>query len=337
MTQKPLSAFLAPRSNIDFVYGEERAREIETRTTLIEPYPVVEPDDWRTTIGAGSEIEVLFSTWGMPAINEKDLGEFFPRLKAVFYAAGSVQLFARPLLQRDVTLVSAWRANAVSVAQFTVAQTMLALKGYFRNIRQYDGSPSTYESAFRGAGAYREAVGLLGAGAIGSLVIENLIAQDVTVLVWDPFLDPCAAKRMGAIQVESIEELFQRSYVVSNHLANNDQTAGLITGELMRQMRRDATFINTGRGRTVNEAEMIETLRERPDLLALLDVTFPEPMGADSRLRSLPNVIVSSHIAGTIGNEVHRMADLCIGEFDRFASGQPLEHQVTIDLLRTMA
>ena len=102
-------------------------------------------------------------------------------------------------------------------------------------------------------------------------------------------------------------------------------------------MRENATFINTGRGAQVVEADLIETLRERPDLTALLDVTFPEPPAADSELYRLSNVQLSSHIAGSMNDEVVRMADFMIEEFIAWEAGKPLRYQVTRELLERMA
>ena len=116
-----------------------------------------------------------------------------------------------------------------------------------------------------------------------------------------------------------------------------EEIAGLIDGALLGRMREGAVFLNTGRGRTVNEADLMETLRRRPDLTALLDVTHPEPPAADSPLFHLPNVRVTTHIAGSLNDEVHRLADFCLDEFDRYARGEPLRHAVTLEMLTTMA
>jgi len=331
------SVFLAPRDTIAYVYGEERERAIYQRTNGLLPESIIEPCEIENTGRLLADADVVFSTWGMPALTPEQIDAFLPKLKAVFYAAGSVQSFAAPFLERGITVVSAWRANAAAVAQFTAAQIVLAMKGYFRNVADYDGDRSTYEGAFRGRGVYGETVGLLGVGAIGRLVIEALKVCDVRLLVWDPFLSDESAAALGVEKVDSLDEIFSRSYVVSNHVADKQETAGLITAPLFEMMRENATFINTGRGRTVDEGAMIAVLTERTDLTALIDVTFPEPPGRGSALMRLPNIRVSTHIAGTIGDEVRRMADLCIREFDRFAAGQPLEHAVTFDVLKTMA
>ena len=102
-------------------------------------------------------------------------------------------------------------------------------------------------------------------------------------------------------------------------------------------MRPGAAFINTGRGATVVESDLAEVLAARPDLTALLDVTSPEPAPADSPWYALENVHLSSHIAGSGGKEVVRMADYCLEEFEAWKAGKPLRYQVTADMLATMA
>lgn len=78
---------------------------------------------------ASKETEYLFSTWGMPMLSEEDIREFLPNLKAVFYGAGTVQYFVCPFLACGVRVFSAWAANAIPVAEYTVAQILLANKG----------------------------------------------------------------------------------------------------------------------------------------------------------------------------------------------------------------
>ena len=75
-----------------------------------------------------ADTEYIFSTWGMPSFTEEEIKTYLPALKAVFYGAGSVQGFARPFLHSGVKVFSAWAANAVPVAEYTVAQIILAGK-----------------------------------------------------------------------------------------------------------------------------------------------------------------------------------------------------------------
>ena len=89
----------------------------------LDPAPLSEPD---LRAGAAADCEALFATWGMPALSEAELAVALPNLRAVFYAAGSVQAFARPLLARGVAVFSAWGENAVPVAEVAVSQILLA-------------------------------------------------------------------------------------------------------------------------------------------------------------------------------------------------------------------
>ena len=113
-------------------------------------------------------------------------------------------------------------------------------------------------------------------------------------------------------------------------------TRAVLNGPLFEDMREGATFINTGRGAQVVEEDLIRVLKERPDLTALLDVPLPEPPVADSDLWTLPNVWISPHVGGSVGDEVVRMADCVIEEFVAWESGKPLRYQVTREVLKTM-
>jgi phosphoglycerate dehydrogenase-like enzyme len=319
---------------IDRVYGQGRRARL---ATLVDLHPeVVTGAMLREGVAAVRDVDVWFSTWGFPQIDAATLAAY-PKVQAVFYAAGSVRAFAPPLLARGITLVSAWGANAVPVAEFTLAQILLSCKGYFRNSRECR-VPECRRTGqvYSGPGVFGEAVALLGAGMIGRKVIELLKPFTLQILVFDPFLSPAQAGELGVEQV-SLDEAFARGFVVSNHLANLPETRGMLTGAHFAAMRPHATFINTGRGATVDERALTRVLTERPDLTALLDVTDPEPPPADSPLYRLPNVQLSSHIAGSLGDEVVRMADYCLEEFLAWQDGRPLRYAVSEAMLATMA
>jgi hypothetical protein len=84
-------------------------------------------------------------------------------------------------------------------------------------------------------------------------------------------------------------------------------------------------------------AEMVEVLEERPDLWAVLDVTHPEPPEPDSRLYDLPNVVLTPHIAGSLGRECRRMGRLVVDELRRYVAGEPLVHEITKERATVMA
>ncbi len=318
--KKPAAAFICQNeSKIAAVYGKQRMDQIAAMSEL---YPEI--------IGKGnldsadlSSIECFFSTWGMPEFTDAQLDRM-PNLKAVFYAAGATDGFCRPLLARGIHVISAWRANAIPVAEFTVAQIILGLKNYFQQARNLRSRSGWKVNA--GPGAYGKTVALIGAGMISTHVQKLLKSYDLNVIVVP------SRKENRTI---SLEEAFARSQVVSNHLPNRDDNVGVLTGKMFASMPQNGVFINTGRGRQVNEAEFCEVLKARPDLTALLDVTYPEPPLEDSPLYKLPNVFLSPHIAGSLNDEWGRMADYVIEEFKRYLAGEPFQHEVNESMLIT--
>ena len=287
---------------------------------------------------AFEEVEIIFSTWGMPTLTEEQIKTCLPNLKCVFYAAGTVQAFARPFLNCGVKVFSAWAANAVPVAEYAVAQIVLAGKGFFAQTRLLAEKRLEEAQALKAAciGNYREKVGLIGCGMIGSLVAEMLGAYDLEVLVFDPFLSKERAEALGVTPV-SLETLFAECRTVSNHLANNEATKGILRYEHFSSMPEYATFINTGRGAQVVEDDLVRALTEHADLTAVLDVTEPEPADPSHPFYTLENCFMTPHIAGSLGGEVVRMAEYMARECQSYVNGAPCKYEVTAKMLETMA
>lgn len=329
------SIFLGSNKNLEIYENclETLKKEADLEAVVYTKNDVLEsPKKFKDT-------EFIFTTWGMPVFTSDEIKEYLPSLKCVFYGAGSVQFFARPFLENNIKVFSAWGANAVPVAEYTVAQILLASKGYFLSSKMIK-SPATRakatEYAFKMPGNYNTKVGIIGAGMIGKMVIDMLKAYKLDVLVFDPFLPEEKANMLGAKKV-FLEEIFSECQVISNHVANLPETAGMFNYDLFKLMKDDAVFINTGRGAQVIEDDLIRILTEKPFITAVLDVTFPEPPIEDSKFYTLENVILTPHIAGSLGNEVKRMGEYMCDQFIKFKNNQPYEYEVTLKMLETMA
>lgn len=288
--------------------------------------------------GLFARTRVIFSSWGMPALTEKQIEAHFPNLEAVYYAAGTVQYFARPFLKRGVRVFSAWAANGVPVVEFTVAQIVLAGKGYFQSLRRYRERDRKAAFAYTMSLPcnYNIRVGILGAGVIGREVMARLKAYQYEVLAYDPYVSDEVLSSLGAKRA-SLEEIFSTCQIISNHVANLPATVGMIDGKLLHSMLPNAAFINTGRGAQVVESELIAALKACPDRTALLDVTWPEPPEEGSDFYTLPNVFLTPHIAGSQNNEWARMALYMVEEFERTEDHLPVRYEVTEKMLETMA
>lgn len=321
MSEKLHAAIVCNTPNtIEMVYGEERLNQIAALCDLDRTVVTAAALD-KTDL---SNVDIIFSTWGMICFSDEQLDRM-PKLKAVFYAAGATDYFSRPLLKRGIQVISAWKANAVPVAEFTTAQIILGLKNYF-NISRDLKCKANWNQKRAGCGSYGETVALLGAGAISTHVQELLKSYNLNVIVI-----PSHPER----RTISLEEAFRTAKVVSSHLPDRDDNVGVLNGKLFSSMREDAVFINTGRGRQINEDELCDVMEKRPDLTALLDVTYPEPPEDSSRLYSLPNVYLTPHIAGSLNDEYKRMADFVIGDMQRYLKGEAMKYVVSEEMLLT--
>ncbi|MGC4033459.1 MAG: hydroxyacid dehydrogenase [Tepidisphaeraceae bacterium] len=276
------------------------------------------------------DVEVIFSGWGCPKIDAAFL-DHAPNLQAIFYAAGAVSGWATPTIwERGIVVTTANQANAIPVAEYTVATTLFSLKNGWRLARR--NAHRGFEIRPDVAGAYRSVVGLVGMGTIARLVVNLLASYDLRAITYDPYLSQEEALRLGVESV-SLERLFSESDVISLHAPDLPNTWDLVNGPLLASMKPNATLINTSRGRVVNEEALIQVLQERPDLFAVLDVTQQEPLPAESPLNHLANVVLTPHIAGSQGRECQRMGQYMVEELDRFINGRPLQWAIRPEAL----
>lgn len=323
-------------SRVQSVYSQKVWKELKNNAGLDDV--VYTKEDVLSNPSSFKDVDYIFSTWGMPQMTEEEIRALFPKVQCLFYAAGSVQYFARPFLNCGIKVFSAWAANAVPVAEYTVAQILLANTGYFHASAHMRSGNTEMAWAMHNEfpGNYDVSVGIIGVGMIGKKVIELLKDYKINVLAYSPSLTEEKAAALG-VKRSTIEEIFANCQVISNHLADLPATVGILNKAHFSSMRPYATFINTGRGAQVVEDDLVNVLRERSDLFAVLDVTFPEPPVEGHAFYSLPNCVLTPHIAGSLGNEVHRMAEYMLTEFEHYIHGESNCYEVTLQLLEHMA
>ena len=285
-----------------------------------------------------SEVSFIFSTWGMPTFSQDYINKKFPKLEAVFYAAGTVQKFARSFLSNNVKVFSAWQANAIPVAEFTLAQIILANKGYYQalNKTKIQNFSSAKKYCTNLSGNFNTKIGILGAGMIGKYLINLLKPFSFEIFVFDPFMSQEIAKELS-VKLCDLDYIFKNCDIISNHLANNENTLRMLNYQHFSEMKDYATFINTGRGAQVVECDLVRAFTENPTKTALLDVTKPEPPTENHKFYFMDNVFLSPHIAGSMNNEVARMGEFMACEFERYMKNEKLLYEVNLKMLETMA
>lgn len=295
-------------------------------------------DDFTTprARAALADVEVIVSGWGCPPIDEAVLAAA-PRLRAVVHAAGSVKHHITDACwERGVEVASVAWANALPVAEYTVAFVLLANKGLLGIREDYRARRAEYDwqGAYPQAGNYRRSVGVVGASLVGRRVLELLRPYDLDLLLHDPYVEPAEAARLGARSV-ALDELCETGDIVSVHAPELPGTRHLIDGRRLALMRDGSTLINTSRGSLVDQDALTAELVSGR-LNAVIDVTVPEVLPADSPLYDLQNVVLTPHVAGSLGGELHRLAAAAVDELARWSAGEPFAHPVVEeDISRT--
>ncbi|GAA0949503.1 hydroxyacid dehydrogenase [Kribbella koreensis] len=320
------------RESFDAHFDRPRLDRLRSLVALPDPIWTDELDSARARARLATA-DLIVSSWGVPRLTADRLAAA-PRLKAVFHAAGSVRSVADGVLwARDIVLTSAADANAIPVAEYTLAAIILAGK-------KAPFLAADAATAYRGWGQsqgfgdlsnFRRTIGVVGFSRIGRRVVDLLRVLDgPSVLVADPHADPAEVEAAGA-RLVGLDELLPRVDVLSLHAPALPSTYQMIGARELAGLPDRATVINTARGSLIDSAALAAECRAGR-LFAILDVTDPEPLPADSPLRSTPNVMITPHIAGSLGTEIHRLTDHMLAELTRWLAGEPLRHRITADL-----
>lgn len=203
------------------------------------------------------------------------------------------------LRERNVTVVTGGNANAISVAEYTIA-AMLALA---RRLTAADRSTKggEWDRATFGAGVelYGKTLGLIGLGDIGARVAKRANAFGMRISAHDPLITPThfAAAEFD-VALMDLDDVLRGSDFVSLHVPLLPATANLINAARLALMKPTAMLINSSRGGIVDEDALAQALREKRLGGATLDVRAHEPPVKDDPLTQLDNVLLTPHIAG---------------------------------------
>jgi phosphoglycerate dehydrogenase-like enzyme len=276
--------------------------------------------------------DIAITSWGVPALMEEVL-ENAPNLRVMLHAAGSIKGIATPeLWNRGIRVTNGALALGKGVAETALGMTIASLKNMWR-MAQHTRDGGWTRSSVREL--YQVSIGVIGSGSAGGHYIKLLQNFDVNICVYDPILSREAAQKLGAQKME-LEELLAHVDVVSIHAPLLPETDKMFNQARLALMKDDCILINTARGALIDEEALIAELR-KGRLFACLDVTEPEPPAVDHPFRSLPNVVLTPHIAGAVSNGLHRLAQYIIEDMVLFLDGKRMNGEVTADQLSILA
>ncbi len=179
-----------------------------------------------------------------------------------------------------------------------------------------------WDSTVTGTELDGKTVGLLGYGRIAKNLARMLGGFRVDILAYDPFVQSIPAQD-GVTPVQSAEELFKRSDIVSLHIPSTEETKGSVGRNLFSLMKKGAYLVNTCRGDVVNEADLADALQSGQIAAAGLDVLAVEPPDAGHALLAMDNVFISSHMGAESYESAYRSQVIMGDNVERFLRGEP--------------
>lgn len=334
---RPKLAFAMAPDRTRHVFDERLLARLGQSCDILSIAPLEEFSS-DTAHGLLRQTEILVTGWGAPFVSAEVLAEM-PNLRLVAHAAGTVKYTLDPaVFEAGIAVTHAAEANAIPVAEFTLAAIIFAGKRIFDLRDLYRADPSrgsTWALMDEPIGNYHRAAGVIGASRIGRKVAALLQILEIEVLLADPYVDgtdPIA--RMA--EITDLDDLLTRSDIVSLHAPSLATTRHMIGARELKLMRDGATFINTARGALVDEAALIAEL-QTGRIQAMIDVTDPEIPPPDSPFYSLPNVFLTPHVAGAVGLERLRLGQMAVEEIERFVEGRPLRYAIEPHILERLA
>ncbi|WP_328813705.1 hydroxyacid dehydrogenase [Nonomuraea cypriaca] len=337
MPRRPVAVFAIAPWAFDGVFPADLLTRLR-QLVDIDPATTFTSFEGPAAAAALAEADILLSGWGGPRIDAAVLTAA-PRLRAVIHAAGTVKARVDPVVfDNGLVVSSAAEANAVPVADYTVAMLVLGAKQAFSRARRYAAAVEDAHGDWfsgEGTGLHGCTVGVIGASRIGRLVLRRLRAFDVEVLLYDPYVSAAEAAALGAEPV-GMDDICRRGDLVTVHAPALPETRHMLDARRLGLLPDGAVVINTARGSLI-DTEALTAACATGRISAVLDVTDPEPLPPGHPLFALPNVLITPHLAGAQGRETRRLGEFAIAEVSRFVNGAPLLGRVEPEQLPYIA
>lgn len=232
---------------------------------------------------------------GFEPITERVLASL-PKLKVISkYGAGCETIDFHAMRKHGVRFGYTWGVNKLSVAELTIGYMILAQRWFMPlNLAMRDGERPRYRNGKLLTG---RTVGIHGCGNIGKEVVRLLDPFNCTILACD-IRDFPEFYREHRVTPVAMDELLERSEILSLHLPKTPQTLGLYNRDVISRLRQDCVLINTCRGGIVDEAALLERLDSGDMMAAAFDVFAVEPAENDALIRH-PNMMASPHMGAS--------------------------------------
>ncbi len=198
--------------------------------------------------------------------------------------------------KRGIVVMNTPGGNAVAVAEHTFG-LMLSMARFLPRADAGMKAGKWEKKALQGTELRGKTLGIVGLGRVGVEVSRRALAFGMKVVAHDPYVAPSFAQQLSVTMVP-LDELYAQSDYITLHVGLTPQTTGMINADTLAKMKKGVRLVNCARGELLNEPAVIEALQSGQLAGAGLDVYAHEPL-KDSPLATLPNVILTPHIAGS--------------------------------------
>ncbi|MQY59624.1 MAG: hydroxyacid dehydrogenase [Clostridia bacterium] len=326
---KPRFLLSLTRKIFDVCYDSSDQQELQSLVELVGGIPS------RTEYISGwllkniKEVEACITGWGSISLDDELLDKA-KRLKILFHTAGSVRDLYDKAIKRKIRMVSNAAINAIPVAEFALGAILSGLKGVYHYQEQFrkEGRIAWKQDISISPGYYRTTVGIISLGHIGRKLLKLLQNFDFNLLVYSKHLSEREANRLN-VKKASLNELMSHSDAIVLCVPDLPENRHMVNAEHFALMKDNALFINVARGALIDEADLVNELK-KGRITAFLDVTEPEPPEEGHPFYTLPNCILTPHIAGSFGNECYRLGKATLDEVKRYLKGEPLKNELSL-------
>ena len=244
-----------------------------------------------------------------------------PHLKVIARAGIGVDTIDVPAAtSRGIAVMNAPGANTVSAAEHAIA-LLLSLLRHIPQAAETMRQGGWDRKRFEGSELRGKTLGVVGLGRIGGYVAQVAHAFGMTIVAYDPFVDPQRAAELQA-RLLPIDQLLAQADIVTLHVALTDETRHLLNAQRLKLMKPTAFLVNTARGELVDEGALVAAVKGNQIAGAAIDVFAEEPLAKDSPLRGLDRVLLTPHLAASTAEAQKRVSiEICTAVRNALLSG----------------
>jgi len=235
--------------------------------------------------------------------------------------------------RKGVIVLNAPTGNTLAATEHTLAMMLGAVRRlpFAHNSLEHG---EWDRKKFMGTQLYKKTLGIVGLGRIGSEVARRALSFDMSIIAYDPYIKREKAEKAGVELIENMDELLERSDVITFHVPLTDETAGMVSEREFSVMRDKVVLINCARGGIVDENALARSLESGKVSIAAVDVFSKEPLPEDSPLHGASNLIITPHLGANTEEAQKNVSVIIAQQVINVLKGRSYENAVNLPYVR---